>query len=467
LLYPSSALAKGGKRKHRAKAVSAEIYEGAIDPSIKDNLGPPPPQSLERAQLEAGVAGNVLVNSRELCPNGRGLQQSETSVVVSRNVVVAAFNDARGAPGACPSIHAGVGWAYSVDGGASFTDGGGLPFPISFNNGDPWVGKSPDGNTFYLSGLWMGYGGLAFYRGSFIDGVLVWRDPVILSFPPGSSFMDKESFVVDPTSGFIYLTYTDFHDGQKIKVLRSLDGGDSWFDPVIVYPGGSQGSFGDVDSLGNLFVTFQSGSTMKVARSGNYGDDWQTVASFPYTTVGITFFDRSSDFPQLAIDRSGGARDGWVYVVWHSRSPQNVLRPYISHTEDFGESWSTPIPVNSDDTTALHWWPSVSVDAAGNVNVVYMDRRLNPGTGLTDVFLSQSTDGGSTFTDTRITDVSSNFQGVRFDGGFCYTCDYIRAVSDGTKVYATWVDARNGDPDIYSAVIDTAAVAARNSFNEK
>jgi len=223
-----------------------------------------------------------------------------------------------------------------------------------------------------------------------------------------------------------------------------------------------------VDSYGNLFVAFASGGTMKVAWSGDYGDTWQTVASFPFTNTSFLGFDRSSDFPQLAIDRSGGARDGWVYVVWQSRSPQNVLRPYISHTEDFfGETWTTPIPVNNDDTTALHWWPSVSVDANGNVNVVYFDRRLNPGSYLTDVFLSQSTDGGYTFSDTRVTDVSGNWQGVRHDGGFCYTCDYIRAVSAGTKLYATWVDPRNGDPDIYSAVIDTAVTAAKNRSNKK
>src|SRR5712692_3395297 len=138
-----------GKRKTR-KAVNVEEDDGAVDPNAKGYLGPAGPQSLERAQPEAGVSANVLVNSRELCPNGRGLQQNETSVVVARNVVLVAFNDARGASTACPDLHAAVGWAYSVDGGASFTDGGALPFPRDLNNGDPWVGASPDGNTFYL-----------------------------------------------------------------------------------------------------------------------------------------------------------------------------------------------------------------------------------------------------------------------------------------------------------------------------
>jgi len=162
------------------------------------------------------------------------------------------------------------------------------------------------------------------------------------------------------------------------------------------------------------------------------------------------------------VDNSGGARDGWVYVVWQQVSPENVVRPYVAHSEDGGASWTTPVAMNSDDSTDFHWWPAVSVDDNGNVNAIWLDRRLNtPGEGYTDTFFGQSTDGGYTWTDLRLSDVSGNWRGIRFDGGFTYAGDYIRAVSVGTTVYAAWADARNGDPDIYFARVDAAALADR------
>src|SRR5262249_49781380 len=165
-----------------------------------------------------------------------------------------------------------------------------------------------------------------------------------------------------------YMTYTLFGTGSGIKLTRSYDGGDTWATPVTVYNGGSfQGSFPAIDNAGRLFVAYQASPNMKVSRSLDGGDTFQEVASFATPTTGVTYMDRSSQFPQLAIDTSGGAFDGFVYVVWHSVTSGN-LRPFITHSEDAGATWTTPIPMNSDDVVTYHWWPSVSVDALGNVN---------------------------------------------------------------------------------------------------
>lgn len=109
-----------------------------------------------------------------------------------------------------------------------------------------------------------------------------------------------------------------------------------------------------------------------------------------------------------------------------------MTRPYIARSEDFGETWSAPIPVNTDTTTAFHWWPTVAVDDNGYVNVFYLGHRLNPDTGRTGLFLSQSVDESHTCTDVRISDVFSSWQGMRTDPGLTYASDYLRAVSDGS-----------------------------------
>jgi len=438
--------------------------DGAADPRLQGNAGPAAAPFYQPVKLDAVVTPNVLVNDRLLCPNGRGLQQNETAIVVYGNMIVAAFNDARGGAGGCPLLHAAVGWGFSLDGGATFTDGGTLPRSTNFNNGDPWLGVSPDGGTFYLSGLWNSFQGFGFYRGRLsADGTgIEWGEPVVISAPPTGAFMDKEAFVVDPNWGYIYLTYTDFRDSRRIKMVRSFDGGDTWETPTLVSAPNMQGSFPVVDPYGIIYVAYNAGNQIRVANSFDFGETFWDVASFPLTTRTVPFMDRSPSFPQMAVDMSSSERFGWAYVVWHGVGPGNTLRPFISHSEDFGATWSDPIPVNTDPIDAPHWWPTVAVDGAGNVNVFYLDRRLNPGTGLTDLFLSQSTDGGQTFTDVRVSDVSGNWQGTRFDSGFTYAGDYIKAVSYGADTYVAWPDARNGDPDIYFARVSTAALGARN-----
>lgn len=435
--------------------------DGALDPSLP---GHPRPEVLPRNEvvpLDIAVGPNVLTHSRQLCPNGRGLQQNETSVVAAGNIVIAAFNDARGP---CQTDRAAVGWGYSLDSGATWTDGGGLPSPRQLNNGDPWLGVSPDGQTFYLSGLYNFYQGIGFLRG-YLDpdaGAIVWDSPVVISL--GGS-MDKEAFVVDPNDGTIYMSYTNLEAG--IKLSRSTDQGTTWRPAVTVATGSVQGSFPAVDNYGNIYIAYNIGYPSanvqtSVARSTDGGATFQRVFNFPFRTNTVPFLDRTPAFPQLAVDMSGGTRDGWVYVVWNGLDAGNVHRPYISHSEDGGETWSEPTRISGDTASGHQWYPSVSVDDLGNVNVIYYDRRNNPGTGLTDVYLAQSTDGASTFIEVRVTDVSGQWQGVGRDPGFIYGGDYIRAISYGTDVYATWTDPRNGDPDVYFSRISGGAIAQRS-----
>jgi len=453
-LFPSDAWMRA--------AVAAEKQEstGAVDPSVTGSPGAATNEVRGPNSLAAAVGPNILVNDRTLCPNGRGLTQNETSISMSGNVGVIAFNDSRGV---CePDEHAAIGWGFTLDNGETWTDGGTLPMSRQMNNGDPWLGVSPDGQTFYLTGLYNGYQGFGFHRGTVTETGVDWNFVTVVSFPGTGVLHDKEAIAVNPQTGRIHLTYTRFTGGSTaIYSTYSDDEGDTWRPQVLVYSGPCQGSFPALDGHGNLFVAFQASGNIRVYRSSDGGDSFQSVAAFPFTATGVPFMDRSSDFPQVAVDTTGCVFDGFVYVVWHHSSGGN-MRPMIAHSEDGGDTWTTPIPVNQDDVVSYHWWPSVSVDASGTVNVIYLDRRNNPGTGLTDLFLSQSTDGGNTFTDTQVTDVTSSWQGIMFDPGFTYAGDYIRGVTQGTSLYAAWTDPRNGDPDIYFSRIDAASTVAHS-----
>lgn len=61
-----------------------------------------------------------------------------------------------------------------------------------------------------------------------------------------------------------------------------------------------------------------------------------------------------------------------------------------------GDTWSDVQLVN-DDTPGLHFYPTVSVDSLGRVNVFFYDRRDNPGTAITHLYFARSNDGGLSF----------------------------------------------------------------------
>ncbi|HEX4804180.1 MAG TPA: hypothetical protein VFV14_11740, partial [Myxococcaceae bacterium] len=112
-LFPSDAWMRA------AAAAEKQETTGAVDPSVTGSPGAATNEVRGKISLDAAVGPNMLVNDRTLCPNGRGLIQSETSIAVAGNVVVAAFNDSRGV---CePDQHAAIGWGFSLDNGDTWT----------------------------------------------------------------------------------------------------------------------------------------------------------------------------------------------------------------------------------------------------------------------------------------------------------------------------------------------------------
>src|SRR5260370_26718167 len=208
---------------------------GAIDLTLPGNLGPATNEVLAPNSLAAAVGANVMVNDSTLCPNGRGVIQSETSIAVAGSVLVAAWNDSRRV--CMPHKHAAIGWGFSLDNGDTWTDGGTLPMSRQMNNGDPWLGVSPDGSTFYLAGLYNGYQGFGFHRGTVTKTGIDWSFVPVVSFPPNATH-SKEAIVVNPITGRIPLTYTRFGSPAGIDSPYSHDRGGHRKPAVAVHPGG-------------------------------------------------------------------------------------------------------------------------------------------------------------------------------------------------------------------------------------
>lgn len=180
---------------------------------------------------------------------------------------------------------------------------------------------------------------------------------------------------------------------------------------------------------------------------------------------------RMNDFPSMAVDRKSGA----LYVVWadfRNGGPCFIdptfglpTEPcanhdndvFISKSTDGGATWSAVRKVNQDKDGAAQVFPWVAVGGNGTVYVGYYDRRYGCETfGCVDFTLSASTNGGTSWTDRRIT--TSSMPGPETSvnqAGFLG--DYNSLAADNEGVVMVWADTRGlygqNEQDIYFAAV--------------
>jgi hypothetical protein len=399
------------------------------------------------------IGPNVRANSRDTCTNGRGIIQSETAIAVSGDAIVIGYNDSRGRN--CPDQDPGyqiVGWAFSLDGGQTFTDGGPLPGRALWR-GDPALSVSPDGQTFYLAGIYNELASLAVARGTVTDSTITWSDPTLIT---ANGPFDKDAITVDPNTGDIYVTYTRLSGPGGIWLAKSTDGGLSFATPVPVSTsGGLQGSAPIVGPNSELYVAWNIGyptdTGIGFAKSLDGGQTFSAPQTIARTSrIFISGTERNPMFPSMAVDRSPDSPNfGNLYVAFHTNNISGKPDAAMVTSTDGGDTWSAPILINDDGGVGAQWSPTISVDDSGNVNAFFYDRRDNPGTSLTNLYYAQSTDGGQSFgANVLVTDVPSPWHIVG-DGFSISWGDYFSSLSIGNDALVAYTDGRDGDPDAY------------------
>jgi hypothetical protein len=176
--------------------------------------------------------------------------------------------------------------------------------------------------------------------------------------------------------------------------------------------------------------------------------------SLPSPTILINGVPRMNSFPVMDVDRSAGPNRGMIYITWAettNRSDADVFMMRLTPPNGMHPQISNPVRVNNDPPGADQFFPWLSVDETdGSIEIAFYDRRDDTGGLLTNLYLARSTDGGSNFTNTRVSAspsdprIQSNIFGAVIGIG-----DHISLDAARGKAHLMWTDTRRGKQEIF------------------
>jgi hypothetical protein len=343
-----------------------------------------------------------------------------------------------------------AGWAYTTDGGEHWHFPGVIE-PTHFRS-DPVLCANADGVFFYNSLTNEGDYYCKVFRS--YNGGQTWD--------AGTSAYggDKQWMTVDPTNGIgrgnLYAFWTEYYSTCSTgHFTRSYDDGASFVDCTQIPGSPMWGTFA-VGSDGTLYVC---GDGFEFAKSTTMQNSSLPAAWQYNTTVSLGGSIVMSAGPNpggllgqvwLAVDRSGGPRNGYLYMLCSVDPPgSDPLDVMFSRSTNGGQTWSTPVRVNDDPTTngAWQWFGTMSIAPNGRLNVIWNDTRNHPGTYLSELFYSHSDDGGVTW--------SANEQlTTSFDPQIGWPVqnkigDYSQLISDDRGADLAFAATFNGEEDVY------------------
>jgi hypothetical protein len=396
----------------------------------------------------------------------------------------------------------------SSNGGTSWVNRGLLPGYSEFpgqpgtlvSDGDPRIvyGPRPDASGSFataraqhafVNGTRAYYGGIASFTSEAAQGNqapeliavstsdtngVTWSDPVIAASGHGFLFNDHEDVWADnnpasPFFGRVYVSYTHFRGSiftffaEPIRVVFSDSGGRTWSNPMQISPAHNNNTVG-----GRQDSTVRSGpdGTVYVAwDDGDIGGNKQVVAishdggvsfSRPITVAPLDGIDdpvpganfRDGSYPSLGVDPRVGMHT--LYDAWADKQGGTTGKIVVSKSTDGGLHWSAPV-LASSSADGYAFFQGLDVAPNGRVDVAYQAlRAVNPatyGTGnaTVDSFYTNSTNGVSWSTSTKVSSVSSDpSASAQNNLERQFWGDYNTLVSLNANAWFIYTDSRNG-----------------------
>jgi hypothetical protein len=214
------------------------------------------------------------------------------------------------------------------------------------------------------------------------------------------------------TSDNIYVVWCDYAAGDsEIYYKKCTEGGTKWSTKRLTWT--TDHSYKPaiaIDSDDTVHIVFYDTSTGKneiyYKNSTNGGTNW--------TTKRLTWSTIECSYPAIAIDSN---KD--IHLVWHGGIPGNS-EIYYKKSKNGGSTWTGSKRLTSNKGYSLY--PSIATDSNNYIHVAWRDGT----SGHTEIYYTKTTDGGTTWTPTRLTWFKS----------FCAAPDIVIDSSD--HIYIVW-----------------------------
>ena len=250
--------------------------------------------------------------------------------------------------------------------------------------------------------------------------------PVYYSFDAGETWAKSDYSIASSFKTHMGITAELEHGGDPI--LAFDNNGKLYFSWLFVHD--------DIGTTGFVYsndggITFNEVSEESIVNSGS--------------TQQMEVLDRE----WLAVDNSGGEKDGTLYMSafylgqsFNANGQIVLTKP--SDSDVFNTSVSSAAPFNQAAMTAPQFG-NIKVDGMGNIHVSCM--QYNPQTGAGTIVYSKSNDGASSFVETEIATNST-----QTNGNAILHARENAAVGmdiDGDNVYVTWTDYSDNEIKSY------------------
>jgi hypothetical protein len=349
--------------------------------------------------------------------------------------------------------------------GFAFTTNGGLTwrFPGVIEAGifrsDPVFDADAEGNFYYNS--------LTSYSGTYrcdvfrsSNGGATWGAGVV------ANGGDKQWMTIDRSEsigrGNNYSFWTSYYSYcPPGSFTRSVDNAES-FEPCLSVEGSPFWGTLATGPDGELYLGGTSETGICIVKSTTAKDSAQSVVWDTVVTVNldgdlVAFAAGASPNPGglhgqvwTAVDRSTRATRGNVYLLASVGRVSNSdpLDVMFARSTDGGSTWSSPVRVNDDPgTAAWQWFGTMSVAPTGRIDIVWLDTRDDPGTVMSSLYYSYSTDAGVTWSaNERLTDAFDPHAGWPQQNKMG---DYFHMISDSLSAHLAWAATFGGEQNVY------------------
>ncbi|MCU7498231.1 MAG: T9SS type A sorting domain-containing protein [Ignavibacteria bacterium] len=374
---------------------------------------------------------------------------------------------------------------YSFDGGKNWNEG---TLTSTYGVwGDPSLAFDASGNLYFLHlsappaniGFWIDR--MVVNKSS--DGGKSYDQGTGIGYNPPRKNQDKGWITSDLTnSNFknnLYISWTQFDkygstlptDSSRILFSRSTDGGQNWSNPIVISDSSGdcrdssntvEGAVPAIGPNGEVYISWSGPTGIKFDKSLDggltFGQDIYAAAQPGGWDFQVRGISRCNGMPVTLCDNSNSKYRGNIYINWSDqRNGYGNTDVFFTRSTDGGKTWSGARKVNGTnplDRDQFFSWAAVD-PVRGHIWIVYYDRSQTEGTA-TDVFVSKSTDGGETFTSTKISESSFVPDSAEFFG------DYINIAAYDGKVYPIWMRMDKSQLSIWTALIDEGPVGVKS-----